>query len=96
MRQLAKRWADGVRRFLTAPMLDVVEPVRLPDAGTQLQLQLHYRRLMDEGRSLPALADVGFKTYSQADEDGILLLGNAGAISDRPGPALGRGLERCE
>lgn len=86
MRHLAKRWADGVRRFLIAPILDVVEPVRLPDAGTQLQRQLHYRRLMDEGRSLPALADIGFKTYSQADEDGILLFLFA---------LLGSGSKRC-
>ncbi len=63
MRQLATQWAHRVRRFLTAPILEVVESVRLPD----------YRPLLDEGRSLPPLADVGIKTYSQVDEDGILL-----------------------
>jgi hypothetical protein len=44
-----------------------------PDAATQIQLQLEYRRLVREGAPLPRFADIGFKSYSQADEDGILL-----------------------
>jgi hypothetical protein len=32
-----------------------------------------FRRLMEDGRSLPRIGDIGFKCYSQADEDGILL-----------------------
>src|SRR5688572_12968359 len=43
-----------------------------PDAATQLQLMLTYRRLADENR-LPKLDEIGFKAYSQTDEDGILL-----------------------
>lgn len=39
----------------------------------QIQLQLTYRRLLDESRPLPALHDVGFTNFSQFDEDGLLL-----------------------
>jgi hypothetical protein len=44
-----------------------------PDAATQIQLAVTYRRLVDEGRPLPRISDVGFKCCSQTDEDGILL-----------------------
>jgi hypothetical protein len=44
-----------------------------PDAATQIQLWLEYRRLISEGRPLPQFGDIGFKCYSQSDEDGILL-----------------------
>lgn len=44
-----------------------------PDAATQIHLALEYQRLVSEGRPLPSFADIGFKCYSQSDEDGILL-----------------------
>ena len=44
-----------------------------PDAASQIQLVLTYRRLINEKQLLPRVRDVGFKCYSQADEDGILL-----------------------
>jgi hypothetical protein len=44
-----------------------------PDVATQMQLMLTYRRLIDENRPLPRPSEVGFKCYSQTDEDGILL-----------------------
>jgi hypothetical protein len=44
-----------------------------PDVATQIQLMLTYRRLVDENRPLPRPSEVGFKCYSQTDEDGILL-----------------------
>lgn len=44
-----------------------------PDVATQIQLMLTYRRLVDEDRPLPRPGEVGFKCYSQTDEDGILL-----------------------
>jgi hypothetical protein len=44
-----------------------------PDTATQVQLQLTYRRLVDEGGPLPRMESVGFQAYSQADEDGLLL-----------------------
>lgn len=47
--------------------------VRYPDAAAQLQLKLMYRNLADSGRALPELSEVGFKAFSQTDEDGILL-----------------------
>lgn len=44
-----------------------------PDKGAQLLLLLRYRELATAGGPLPDLLDVGFHTFAQADEDGILL-----------------------
>ena len=44
-----------------------------PNAATQIHLSLEYRRLVAEGRALPQCGDIGFKCYSQSDEDGSLL-----------------------
>jgi hypothetical protein len=43
------------------------------DAGSQILLQTTYRELARSGRALPRFADVGFRVFSQTDEDGILL-----------------------
>ena len=43
------------------------------DQPAQLQLSLRYQELADTGRPLPRLADVGWRRYSQFDEDGQLL-----------------------
>ena len=42
-------------------------------AVSQLLLRNTYKSMLDSGGSLPRLSDVGFKVYSQTDEDGILL-----------------------
>jgi hypothetical protein len=77
--------AARVRDFLASPVLDAVrrtsalDAVRSltrwvgPDPVAQIHLILAYRRLVEEGQSLPHFGEVGFKCYSQADEDGILL-----------------------
>ena len=44
-----------------------------PSAVEQMQLRLQYQALAAAGGPLPAIGDVGFKAYSQTDEDGILL-----------------------
>jgi len=46
---------------------------QFPNAVSQLQLQLTYRALKESGSSMPGLDQVGFKVFSQTDEDGILL-----------------------
>jgi hypothetical protein len=43
------------------------------DKGTQILLMLKYRELMRAGGPLPSFEDVGFRVFSQFDEDGILL-----------------------
>ena len=43
------------------------------DRGTQILLSLRYQELLRGGGPLPALDAVGFRAYSQTDEDGILL-----------------------
>lgn len=43
------------------------------DVGSQLVLAAHYRELRQRGGPFPALRDVAFRSYSQNQEDGILL-----------------------
>lgn len=43
------------------------------DAVSQLQLKFTYQALAASGLALPGLKEVGFKAFSQTDEDGILL-----------------------
>jgi len=74
VRGFVKRFASRVRGFLTEPTLDAGRHILLPpDTATQIQLQLGFRRLVEDGRLLPRFDDIGFKCYSQTDEDGILL-----------------------
>jgi hypothetical protein len=65
-----RRIAYRIRNFLIGPLL---EPGKSPDAATQLQLALTYRALVDSRNVLPKINQVGFKVFSQTDEDGILL-----------------------
>jgi hypothetical protein len=43
------------------------------DKGTQTLLHLAYKDLLGSGKPLPRLDEVGFRAFSQFDEDGILL-----------------------
>jgi hypothetical protein len=43
------------------------------DTGAQILLALRYGELAREGRALPSFKQVGFRAFSQYDEDGILL-----------------------
>ena len=43
------------------------------DKGTQILLWLEDQELRRSGAPLPAFSEVGFRAYSQTDEDGILL-----------------------
>jgi hypothetical protein len=43
------------------------------DKGTQILLVLTYQQLVRSGAHLPSFKDVGFRSYSQNSEDGILL-----------------------
>ncbi len=66
--------ADTVREFLAEPAVHAVSHLpRPPYSAAQIQLQLDYRRMVEDGRRLPRPGEVGFKCYSQCDEDGILL-----------------------
>ena len=63
-----------IRNFLVSPFLQQrASPIQYPDAATQLQLKLTYRALVNSNSALPNLSQVGFKVFSQTDEDGILL-----------------------
>jgi len=43
------------------------------NSASQLALSIAYRQLVASGAPLPSFKEVGFKAYSQTDEDGILL-----------------------
>jgi hypothetical protein len=45
----------------------------VPDVATQIGLSLHYKGLAQSGGTLPSFREVGFKVFSQTDEDGVLL-----------------------
>jgi len=46
---------------------------RSMDKGTQILLSLKYQEMQRTHQPLPAFDDIGFRIYSQTDEDGILL-----------------------
>ncbi len=46
---------------------------QIPNAVSQLLLIMKYQELMDQKRKMPKISEVGFKAFSQTDEDGILL-----------------------
>ena len=73
MAHMLERLASRVRSFLIEPLIERRPPVQHPDVASQLQLHLQYRALLAAGAALPELRQVGFKVFSQTDEDGILL-----------------------
>ena len=68
-----KKLAIRGRDFLISPLLQRGATIEYPDAASQLQLQFTYQALKESGRALPQFSQVGFKAFSQTDEDGILL-----------------------
>jgi hypothetical protein len=63
-----------LRAWLLAPVLTASARSGgpRPTAESQLLLALQYRQLRHAGAPLPGLRDVGFRVYSESDEDGIL------------------------
>ncbi|MDX2098481.1 MAG: hypothetical protein SFW36_11950 [Leptolyngbyaceae cyanobacterium bins.59] len=84
MLKTLKRIAYRSRDFLIHPILEqrlsippstsvpTLHQLQPSDTIAQLQLQLTYKSLMKLG-CLPSPSTVGFKSFSQTDEDGILL-----------------------
>jgi hypothetical protein len=66
--------ARKVRSWLLAPLLTAPRPreARQPTQEIQLLLSLQYRQLQRLGAPLPSLEEVGFRVFSESDEDGIL------------------------
>jgi hypothetical protein len=72
MRRALERLIDR----LMNPHLDYLRRaggVSAVDKGTQILLRLKYRELLQNGQPLPPFEDIGFRAFSQYDEDGILL-----------------------
>jgi len=81
---MKRRLKALVRRVLDRTLLPYFErygggaaaatpPRQRVDPGVQILLALHYKRLLREGGPLPTFDDVGFSSFSQNEEDGILL-----------------------
>lgn len=70
---MLKKIAHHVRGFMIEPLLDKGLIVQYPNAAAQLQLKFAYQAMAQSGGRLPGLDEVGFKAFSQTDEDGILL-----------------------
>jgi hypothetical protein len=76
-----RRFAERYRNFLLRPTMEAVGQIpvaigQIPvgaEPAVQTLLQFEYARLVREGKPLPTFGDVGFKVYSQCDEDGTLL-----------------------
>lgn len=64
-----KSWVKDVRDWWLRPVIEIQASTL---QASQVALLLRYRELARTG-SLPALRDVGFRVYSDSDEDGILL-----------------------
>lgn len=81
MKNFVKSLVYRVLKKLAVPLnKEVMSPFQLPGEASsaaskvsQRALLLEYRRLLAQKEPLPNLSDIGFRVYSQCDEDGILL-----------------------
>ena len=74
MRPIARRLLRRAER--ASGLAGRLERLQATSPATKIalrQLLLTYRTAVEEGRALPAVRDTGFRVFSQADEDGILL-----------------------
>ena len=73
MKQLIRKALIRVRQFLLAPLLESHRRLEGLNQSTQLLLQLKYKELVRDKAPLPGIDEVGFRVFSENDEDGILL-----------------------
>lgn len=82
MKQVLRRLVRSLLKKVLAPVLEELDrlsnrirgiPDHPVDKGTQILLALNYQQVVRSGASLPSFKEVGFRSYSQNSEDGILL-----------------------
>ncbi len=73
MKQLMKKALGRVRQFLLAPLLESHRRLEGTNKSTQLLLYLRYKEMMRDNLPLPDMEEIGFRVFSENDEDGILL-----------------------
>src|ERR1700730_5817867 len=73
MKQLIKKALGRVRQFLLAPLLESHRRLEGINQSTQLLLHLKYQEMMRDDVPLPGIEEIGFRVFSENDEDGILL-----------------------
>lgn len=70
----SKKIGIAMRKLARRPVLGALEEFYgRSGAASQIHLQMMYRFMASSGNTLPKITEVGFKVYSQSDEDGILL-----------------------
>ncbi|MBE9138803.1 glycosyltransferase [Nodosilinea sp. LEGE 07088] len=75
---MAPSMLSQLKSTLAAPVAKIIQSTVTAAESTsskcaQMQLWLQYRQLRCQPDALPDFGDTGFKVYSQADEDGLLL-----------------------
>ena len=73
MKQLIKRALVRARQFLLAPLLESHRRLEGINQSTQLLLHLKYKEILRDNLPLPGMDEIGFRVFSENDEDGILL-----------------------
>ena len=77
---MLKRIANRIRNYMFEPfvqkIINLIQNKALTkqnETAPQIQLKLAYQALNQSNKALPGIENVGFKVFSQTDEDGILL-----------------------
>lgn len=74
LRSTLRRFRDAAFRSVYAQYPAALQRQQTDNKASQLALQMQFRTLASTPNApRPALADIGFRQYSQCDEDGILL-----------------------
>jgi len=77
MRRSLRQPLSLIKRQVRVAQRRALDPVTASQTAllqtSQLQLKLDYHALLHAGGPFPSYRDVGFRVYSDADEDGILL-----------------------
>jgi hypothetical protein len=74
IRSTLRRIRDAVLYSVYAHYPVPLQRQQTDNKAAQLQLRMEFQRLASTpGAQLPALSEIGFRQYSQCDEDGILL-----------------------
>lgn len=75
MYSIIKRYIYRLGSVLGRPIIQAItEKLNVDEQVLQIALMHHYRFLKNSNICLPSFDDVGFRKYSQFEEDGILLL----------------------
>ena len=74
MKNIIKRYVYRLGSIFSVPIVhSVSKKLDMNERVSQIALMQHYRYLKNTNQALPSISEVGFRKYSQFEEDGILL-----------------------